>query len=55
MRAKQKLNRMTQKVKIRTINGIKEFDVVKCQRCSDVLIYTLRTTGGRTIIYTKKL
>lgn len=46
---------MTQKVKIRTINGIKEFDVIKCQRCGDVLKYTLRTTGGRTIIYTKKL
>ena len=55
MRVKRKQSRMTQKVKIRTINGIKAFDVIKCQRCGDVLIYTLRTTGEKIIIYTKKL
>ena len=55
MRAKPKQSRMTQKVNVRTINGIKAFDVIKCQGCGDVLKYTLRTTGERAIIYTKKL
>lgn len=46
---------MMQTVRVRTINGIKEFDVIKCQRCGDVLKYTLRTTGEKTVFYTKKL
>ena len=55
MRAKPKQSRTMQKVKVRTINGIKEFDVIKCHRCGDVLKYTLQTTGEKNIIYTKKL
>lgn len=55
MRAKRKQSRMTQKMNVRTISGVKAFDVIRCQRCGDTLKYTLRTTGEKTIIYTKKL
>ena len=46
---------MMQTVRVRTIKGYRDYEVLNCARRGDTLHYTLRTSNGKVIKYGTKI